>query len=51
MRRKHGGRRARLRGVLRVAWDFTLLAAAANLQRLARFLTAPRVPTTVPATP
>ena len=42
MRRKHGGRRARLRGVLRVAWDFALLAAATNLQRLARVLCAPR---------
>lgn len=36
MRRTHGGRRARLRGRRRVAWDFALLAAAANLQRLAR---------------
>lgn len=45
MRRKHGGRRARLRGVIRIAWDFALLAAAANLQRLARFINAPRAPT------
>jgi hypothetical protein len=51
MRRKHGGRRARLRGVIRIAWDFTLLAAAANLQRLARFLSVPRVLTLAPATP
>jgi hypothetical protein len=51
MRRKHGGRRARLRGVIRIAWDFTLLAAAANLQRLARCFSAPRVLTPAPATP
>lgn len=36
MRRKHGGRRARMRGRLRVAHDFALLAAAVNLARLAR---------------
>jgi hypothetical protein len=35
MRRRHGGRRARVRGQLKVAADFTLLAAAANLARLA----------------
>jgi Transposase DDE domain/Transposase domain (DUF772) len=35
MRRKHGGRRARVRGRLRVAQDFSLLAAAVNLARLA----------------
>ena len=35
MRRKHGGRRARVRGRLRVAHDFALLAAAINLARLA----------------
>jgi len=35
MRRKHGGRRARVRGTDKVAADFTLLAAAANLARLA----------------
>lgn len=35
MRRKHGGRRARLRGTAKVDADFTLLAAAANLARLA----------------
>ena len=34
MRRKHGGRRARVRGRLRVAADFSLLAAAVNLARL-----------------
>ncbi len=36
MRRRHGGRRARVRGVTRVAADFALLAAATNLQRFAR---------------
>jgi hypothetical protein len=36
MRPKHGGRRARMRGRLRVAHDFALLAAAANLARVAR---------------
>jgi hypothetical protein len=35
MRRRHGGRRARMRGRLRVAADFNLLAAAVNLARLA----------------
>jgi Transposase DDE domain/Transposase domain (DUF772) len=35
MRRRHGGRRARMRGRHRIAADFTLLAAAVNLARLA----------------
>jgi Transposase DDE domain/Transposase domain (DUF772) len=35
MRRKHGGRRARMRGRLLVGHDFALLAAAVNLARLA----------------
>jgi len=35
MRRRHGGRRARMRGQLRVGADFNLLAAAVNLARLA----------------
>jgi Transposase DDE domain/Transposase domain (DUF772) len=35
MRRRHGGRRARVRGRPRVDADFNLLAAAANLARLA----------------
>jgi hypothetical protein len=35
MRRKHGGRRARVRGTERVGADFNLLAAATNLARLA----------------
>ena len=35
MRRAHGGRRARVRGSTKVAADFSLLAAAVNLGRLA----------------
>jgi Transposase DDE domain/Transposase domain (DUF772) len=35
MRRKHGGRRTRVRGTPKVAADFQLLAAANNLARLA----------------
>ena len=35
MRRRHGGRRARVRSTLRVGADFSLLSAAANLARLA----------------
>jgi hypothetical protein len=35
MRRKHGGRNARVRGTQRIDDDFRLLAAAANLARLA----------------
>jgi hypothetical protein len=35
MRRRHGGRRARVRGQPKVAADFALLAAAVNLARLA----------------
>jgi hypothetical protein len=34
MRRKHGGRRARVRGRVKVAADFSLLAASVNLARL-----------------
>ena len=41
MRHKHGGRRARVRGQTRVAADFALLAAAANLARLAVLRTQP----------
>lgn len=37
MRRRHGGRRARMRGRERVAQDFMMLCAAVNLQRLAMF--------------
>jgi hypothetical protein len=36
VRRRHGGRRARMRGTGRIAADFSLLAAAVNLARLAR---------------
>ena len=35
MRRRHGGRRARVRGQARIGADFSLLAAATNLARLA----------------
>ena len=35
MRRKHGGRRARVRGTVKVDADFNLLGAATNLARLA----------------
>jgi len=35
MRRRHGGRRTRMRGSEKVAADFSLLAAATNLARLA----------------
>jgi hypothetical protein len=35
LRRRHGGRRARVRGLLRVGQDWRLLAAAVNLARLA----------------
>jgi hypothetical protein len=35
MRRRHGGRRARVRGQARVTADFNLPAAAVNLARLA----------------
>ena len=34
VRRRHGGRRARVRGLVKVAADFNLLAAAVNLARL-----------------
>ncbi len=36
VRRRHGGRRARVRGRQKVGADFSLLAAAVNLARLAR---------------
>jgi hypothetical protein len=35
MRRRHGGRQARMRGHTKIAADFSLLAAAVNLARLA----------------
>ncbi|WP_338678086.1 transposase [Streptomyces sp. SCSIO 30461] len=34
MRRRHGGRRARVRGRAKIAADFSLLAAAVNVARL-----------------
>jgi hypothetical protein len=34
MRRRHGGRRARVRGLVKTAADFAMLAAAVNLARL-----------------
>ena len=34
MRRNHGGRRARARGQIKIAADFSLLAAAVNIARL-----------------
>jgi hypothetical protein len=37
MRRRHGGRRSRMRGTTRVGQDFMMLCAAANLHRLAQF--------------
>jgi hypothetical protein len=40
MRRRHGGRRARVRGLVKVAADFMLLAAAVNLARLSRLVVA-----------
>jgi hypothetical protein len=36
MRHRHGGRRARMRGKIKIAADFNLLATAYNLARLAR---------------
>ncbi len=35
MRRRHGGRRARARGQIKIDADLSLLAAAVNLARLA----------------
>jgi hypothetical protein len=35
MSRRHGGRRARMRGTTKIAADFSLLAGAVNLKRLA----------------
>jgi hypothetical protein len=35
MRRRHGGRRARVRGTRKVDADFNLLGAAQNIARLA----------------
>jgi hypothetical protein len=44
LRRRHGGRRARVRGLVRVAQDFKLLAAAVNLARFAASGCAPPAP-------
>lgn len=49
MRRKHGSRRARMRGRLRIACDFALLAASANLQRLAQLFVPVPSPASAPA--
>ena len=52
MRRKHGGRRARVRGLAKVKADFSLLAAAANIARLGVLKIsriAPCAPAVVPA--
>jgi hypothetical protein len=35
MRRKHGGRGSRVRGTTKIGADFSLLAAAHNIARLA----------------
>lgn len=40
MRHRHGGRRARVRGTTRVRQDFSFLAAAVNLVRIAKLQTA-----------
>jgi hypothetical protein len=37
MRRKHGGRRARMRGQLRIAHDFAMLAAPRSTWRPIRY--------------
>jgi len=55
MRRRHGGRRARVRGIQRVGADFSLLAASVNLLRLAtlglrQIAFCPSLSPTVPAT-
>ncbi|WP_125609557.1 transposase [Specibacter cremeus] len=52
MRRKHGGRRARVRGLAKVKADFSLLAAAVNIARLGVLKIsriAPSAPAVVPA--
>ncbi|MGH3567538.1 MAG: transposase [Pseudonocardia sp.] len=40
MRRGHGGRRARVRGLVKVTADVALLAAAVNIARLGRLAAA-----------
>ena len=44
MRRRHGGRRCRMRGTVRVRQDFLLLAAATNFGRMAVLRTRPAAP-------
>lgn len=51
MRRRHGGRRARVRGLERVRSDFALLAAAANLQRIAILRARTTLPASSPVSP
>ena len=43
VRRRHGGRRSRMRGTVRVGHDFAMLCAAVNLQRFAHFKVRPAV--------
>jgi transposase len=49
MRRKHGGRRACTRSKLRVGYDFSHLAAAINLSRMAAL--SAHIPPVIPTTP
>lgn len=49
MFRRHGGRRARMRGRTRIGQDFSLLAAAINIKRLAALAVALTQPTGCPA--
>ncbi len=51
MRRRHGGRRARMRGSERVGQDFAMLCAAVNLQRMSTLAAPIRVPPTARAMP
>jgi hypothetical protein len=51
MRRRHGGRRARMRGSERVRQDFAMLCAAVNLQRISRLVAPIRVTPTARAMP
>ncbi len=45
MRRRHGGRRARMRGTTKIGADFALLAAAVNLARLGILTATPQAAT------
>ncbi|PYI66535.1 IS1182 family transposase [Arthrobacter livingstonensis] len=51
MRRKHGGRRARVRGLAKVKADFSLLAAAVNIARLGVLKISQIVPSAPAAVP